>query len=166
MKLGPHGLVNEALGSLLDFQLQTTESLAIGYSWRTVRSASIRATLSPAASLFTSVIGQTYTPRAGQMFARYSPGTKHWSTWQVLTTSSIDRGYRFEGDLTVAQQDYDEYGKLFLKWMKLDVPWASDEEACVKWILKSQPDFFAKHIPFIGYVQFLYEGLPRRGTAH
>ena len=43
------------------------------------------------------------------------------------------------------------------QYSTLDVPWKSDEEAAVQWILKSQPDFFAQHQPFIGYVQFLYE---------
>jgi hypothetical protein len=42
-------------------------------------------------------------------------------------------------------------------YAKQDVPWKSDEEAAVRWILGKQPDFFAKHLPFIGYVQLRYE---------
>ena len=37
------------------------------------------------------------------------------------------------------------------------LPWKSDEEALVKWILKKDPEFFSHSIPFIGYLQFLYE---------
>ena len=33
----------------------------------------------------------------------------------------------------------------------------SDEEALVQWILREEPQFFSKSIPFVGYVQFLYE---------
>jgi hypothetical protein len=40
----------------------------------------------------------------------------------------------------------------------MDVPWKSDEEAAVEWILNRDPEFFGKHIPFIGYAEFLYEG--------
>jgi hypothetical protein len=40
----------------------------------------------------------------------------------------------------------------------MDVPWRSDEEAAVRWILQKQPDFFEKNLPFVGYVQFRMEG--------
>jgi hypothetical protein len=43
------------------------------------------------------------------------------------------------------------------EYAKLDVPWKSDEDAAVRWILDKQPDFFARQLPFIGYVQFRYE---------
>jgi hypothetical protein len=37
------------------------------------------------------------------------------------------------------------------------VPWTSDEEAAVKWILRRDPSFFSKSLPFIGYLQVLFE---------
>ena len=43
------------------------------------------------------------------------------------------------------------------KYSKLDVPWTSDEEACVAWILEKDPKFFERSLPFIGYVEFLFE---------
>ena len=40
----------------------------------------------------------------------------------------------------------------------MDVPWASDEEAAVRWITDQDPAFFKRALPFIGYLEFLYEG--------
>jgi hypothetical protein len=40
------------------------------------------------------------------------------------------------------------------------VPWKSDEEAAVKWILQRDPKFFEKSLPFIGYLQFRLENPP------
>jgi hypothetical protein len=103
-----------------------------------------------------AIAGGTST-MASILGARYSPDTKHWSTWQVLATATDPTGYKFSGELAVSQQDYAAYGELVSKYLALDVPWRSDEEACVQRILKSQPDFFAGQPPFIGYLQFLYE---------
>jgi hypothetical protein len=158
LKLGPRGLIFHAPGpEALDLSLQTTVPFATGTSWRPAGSVSIRATLSPRATPIRLDNGQTYTPSPGQMFARYSPDAKHWSTWQPLADATAPTGYTFSGQLAVPRQAHAEYGKLVSKYMTLDVPWRSDEEACVRWILKSRPDFFAKQLPFIGYVQFLYE---------
>ena len=35
-------------------------------------------------------------------------------------------------------------------YQKQDVQWRSDEEAAVKWILKMDPDFFSRNLPFMG----------------
>ena len=37
------------------------------------------------------------------------------------------------------------------------MPWKSDEEAAVRWIIARHGDFFAEQIPFMGYVEFLVE---------
>src|ERR1700730_1980662 len=155
LKLGPHGLIHETSGPSIDFQLQTTEPFAIGLSWQPARSAAISATLSPVASPITLDNGQTYTPSPGRMFVRYSPDTKHWSTWQVLATPSTEpTGYTFSGELVVSKQDYGAFDELCGKLRREGI---HGEEACAQRILESDPDFFAKHLPFIGYVQFLYE---------
>lgn len=165
IKPGPHGLVGEESSGWMPFQLQTTEPFAIGSYWQAARAATIYAQLSPAAPLVSN--GQTSFPGAGRMFARYSPDTKHWSTWQVLGLplsteleacgSGYPRCYTFSGELIVSQQDRREFDELCSEYQKLSG--YSTDEACVRWILKSQPDFFATHLPFIGYVQFLYEAV-------
>lgn len=139
LKLGPSGLVNEAPGNVfVPLQLQTTEPIAIGLAWRPARSASIDATLSPVST------------SKGRMFVRYSPDTKHWSSWQVLSSRSAGPAvYAFSGELVVPQQERDEYDKMCLG--------IDDAEACAQQVVTSQPDYFAKHIPFIGYVEVLYE---------
>ena len=159
LKLGKTGLVHDARGpEMVDLTLQTTEPYATGLSWRPARNVSIVAHMTPAMTTIKLDNGQTSEPTPGQMFVRFSPDAKHWSTWQVLHTETEPGGYRFTGTIAVARQDSAEYDELLSKYSTLDVPWKSDEEAAVQWILKTQPDFFAKHLPFIGYVEFLYEG--------
>ncbi len=51
-----------------------------------------------------------------------------------------------------------EYRQQLGKYAELDVPWKSDEEAAVRWIVENDPGFFERQIPFIGYIEFLYEG--------
>jgi hypothetical protein len=158
LKLGPRGLLFDAPGpEALDLTLQTIEPFATGLSWRPAGSVSIRATLVPAPAPIRLDNGQSYTPAPGQLFVRYSPDAKHWSTWQPLASTTEAKGVRFTGQLVVPRQASAEYHALVARYMKLDVPWRSDEEACVRWILRSQPGFFAKHQPFIGYLQLLYE---------
>ncbi len=64
---------------------------------------------------------------------------------------------RFEGAISVPQKEQEEYGAKLREYSRLDVPWGSDEEAAVKWIVAGDPGFFARHLPFMGYLQFLYE---------
>jgi hypothetical protein len=141
----------------LDFSIQTTEPYAIGTTWRPARGASIVARVSPPFAPIKLPNGETYTPYAGSMFARYSPDAKHWSSWQVLRSTTTAKAFEFSGELGVPRAAASEYDELLTKYGKLDVPWKSDEEAAVKWIVAAQPDFFEKHQPFVGYVQFLYE---------
>jgi len=119
LKLGPHGLSREAPhNSMLPYQLQTNEPIALGFYWLPARSASIWATLSPTASPITLQNGQTFTPDPGRLFARYSPDTKHWSAWQVLALPSTElthcpwrypQCYVFSGELNVPQQEYGQF---------------------------------------------------------
>jgi hypothetical protein len=156
---GPHGLTYDAQSAeVIDVVVQTTEPIATGTSWRPTRYVSLRATMSPVATSFKLANGQQSTPTPGNMFARYSPDAKNWSTWQALTSDPATKGYTFSGNLMVSKQDSADYSQLLSKYSTLNVPWKSDEEACVQWILKTQPNFFAKHLSFIGYVQFMYEG--------
>jgi hypothetical protein len=146
LKLGPNGLSNDALrNSFLPFQLQTTDPIAIGVYWWPAQSASILATLN------------TSNTDSGHLFARYSPDTKHWSTWQAIARQGPiepTTQYTFSGELTVPQQEFGAFAELCNEHQGRG---PRDAEACVGEILKSQPDYFAKHQPFVGYVQFLYE---------
>ena len=109
--------------------------------------------------------GQVTTPYQGDVYVRYSPDTMHWSTWQVLgpgdqQTSILiqNPGWHFSGTVRVPYSAREEYDTFLGKYATLDVPWRSDEEAAVQWIVENDPDFFEREIPFIGYIEFLYEG--------
>ena len=141
-----------------------TVPLALGLSWRPPFAVSVRVSVHPKPTEFVLNNGQKSTPYVGDVYVRYSPDRLHWSTWQVLQTSEPqnntekqDPGRHFSGRIRVPYSERDEYGKLISEYARLDVPWQSDEEAAVRWILEKEPDFFAKQLPFIGYVQFRYE---------
>jgi hypothetical protein len=137
--------------------LQTTEPFATGISWRPTREVTILAHVTPGPHEVKLDNGQTYTPYEGRMYVRYSPDAKHWSTWQVLHGERSANEVNFSGEVSVPASQSAAYDKLLQQYDKLDVPWRSDEEAAVQWIVKAQPDFFARELPFIGYVELLYE---------
>ena len=62
------------------------------------------------------------------------------------------------GEARVPYREGSEYRKLLSEYSKLDVLWKSDEEAAIHWILDQNPDFFFHHLPFVGYIEFLFEG--------
>ena len=136
-----------------------TQPLAVGLSWRAAQSVNVNVVIKPAPKLITLPNGQSSTPGPGVVFVRHSPDAKHWSSWQLLNDvpdkKAEVRG--FSGRVAIPHRDRPEYELLAEKYHKLDVPWKSDEEALVNWIVKQQPDFFRDHRPFIGYVQFLFE---------
>ena len=141
-----------------------TIPLALGLSWRPPYAVSVRVSVHPKPTEFVLNNGQKSTPYAGDVYVRYSTDLLHWSTWQVLQTSEPQSntekqnpGRHFSGTVRVPYSERDEYGKLISEYARLDVPWQSDEDAAVRWILEKEPDFFAKQLPFIGYVQFRYE---------
>ncbi len=142
-----------------------TKPLAVGLSWRPATSVALKVSIPPAPTEITLPNGQKTTPYAGAVFARYSPDSKNWSSWQELQTTPSTKdiaqkktGRNFSGRLTVPKRQRSSYSPLLSKYSKQDVPWKSDEEAAVKWILDQQPDFFSENLPFIGYVEFLFEG--------
>ena len=163
--------LNRRMPSCCDGWIQTIP-LAIGLSWRPAQAISVRISIYPKPVELVYHNGNTRTIEAGNVYVRYSPDAKHWSTWQVLQSSEPQSdpekqnpGRHFRGSIQVPNVERDEYEKLIADYAKLDVPWRSDEDAAVRWILKTQPEFFAKHLPFIGYVEFRFEsdfygGLP------
>jgi hypothetical protein len=136
-----------------------SEPIAVGLWWRPTHSVSIQATLDPPGR-YTFTRNSVAFP-SGSLFVRYSPDARNWSSWQVLNRPTpkdrTDPKQQYVGRLGVPRRDMERYNDYLRQYMALDVPWKSDEEATVKWILEQEPDFFEKSLPFIGYVQFLYE---------
>jgi hypothetical protein len=139
----------------------TTAPIALGTAWRPTRVVTLKCTLCPVSQVFREGFWK------GDLYVRYSPDKKHWSSWQMLQVNDkpqpADKGITFTGSLRVPEIASRRYYELVEEYSKLDVPWQSDEEAAVKWILKKDPEFFAKNLPFIGYIQFRFEGLFRAG---
>jgi hypothetical protein len=132
--------------------------IAVGFFWRPARSVSIRAEILPGPEELKTPEGKPDWRNAGDLHARYSPDLIHWSTWQPLSLDSRTNRV-FEGQSVVPGREQQEYEHLRVEYgNRDDVPWSSDEEGAVRWILERDPEFFAHNLPFIGYVQFLFEG--------
>lgn len=154
--LGWDGPAAESIGGWIH-----TKPLGVGLSWRAASSVSLNVTIEPTLKPITLSNGQTYTPSSGTVYARFSPDAKHWSTWQVLSSMhpapKDSTGRLFTGTLSVPMRERTEYLELFEAYSQLDVPWTADEEALVKWVLARDAKFFERSLPFIGYVEFLFE---------
>ncbi len=129
---------NGSSNTYQDYWIQSIP-IPLGVSWRPTRLITVTSSVKPS------------TNHLGRLFIRYSPDKKHWSTWQSLSSPSVQ--------VEVPGVSSAEYDTLLREYSRLDVPWASDEEAASQWILQRYPDFFEKHLPFIGYAQFRMEGL-------
>lgn len=159
------GLVfaNASNNASVDFGL-LTKAYAIGLSWRPTYGVGLGVDLSPVGEE-TKYSGGTLHPTYYSVYVRYFTDMKNWSSWHAMQDKHPDLKSRkkagkhqFNIRLRVPQKERKEYTEYLYKYMKMDVPWTSDEEAMVKWILTKEPDFFKKHTPFIGYIQFLCEG--------
>jgi hypothetical protein len=153
LTLTPEGLVFSApANQSIDLSIESIEPLAIGTVWRPATSAAIELLVEPPASVFP--------------YVRYGPDTRHWSSWQALQSPGVAGGataQKYTGYISIPWKDQVEYSARVSEYQRRDVPWASDEEAAVKWVVASDPAFFSRNIPFAGYVQFLVEGNLRGG---
>lgn len=164
VKQNGDGLVfeNPAPNTAVDFHL-LTKAYPIGLSWRPTCGANLDVELSPLGKK-TEYNGMTLHPSFYTVYVRYSPDMKNWSSWHAMQDKHRDwearnkaGSYQYDIRLQIPHKERQAYNDYYGQYMKMDVPWQSDEEAAVKWILTQEPDFFKKHIPFIGYVQFLCE---------
>lgn len=153
-----------------------TRPLAAGVWWRPLPGLGVSVEITPPPAPITLDNGQTHAPWPGSVFARYSADKQHWSGWQALayqrppatdappalangvTAPPSDApSLRFTGTLEVTQRNREAYLRHLETYSRLDVPWRSDEDALARWIVAQEPDFFARHIPFVGYVEVLFE---------
>jgi hypothetical protein len=149
--------------SSLDGWIQT-KPIALGLSWRPTENMFVRARVQPPATETSLPNNGKMFRDVGQLYVRYSPDLAHWSSWQLLPRiepqypeEKKTPGSYFSSEVRVPYSVMSEYRRLLREYSQKDVPWKSDEEAAVKWMLEKDPTFFEKQIPFIGYAQFLYE---------
>lgn len=157
----PTGLKLKNPATRSDDSWIVTEPEGMGPSWRTLRGVGFRLVVEGVPTPQMSADGTSLSvPNSGQAFVRFGPDCKHWSSWQAMTVENKvhqEKGALFTGSVGVTTTDGAAYWKLLSEYGSLDVPWKSDEEAAVKWILEKDPKFFEKHLPFVGWVQFRYE---------
>ncbi|MBN1619208.1 hypothetical protein JW890_00650 [candidate division WOR-3 bacterium] len=135
-----------------------TKPLALGLSWRPPTSVSVRVTIQPEPVSFVLNSGDSSRPYYGDVYVRYSPDLVNWSSWQVLPISeSEEPGRYFSGIVRVPNLERETYSVLFYEYSKFDVPWKCDEDAAVRWLLSIDEHFFERYLPFIGYIEFLFE---------
>lgn len=141
-----------------------TLPFALGWSWRPTYGFSVRAAIQPAPRQAFKSSGRDTIYCTGELFVRYSPDLVHWSSWQRLSAADPRNkdereppGCVYAGEVLVPQVERQAYNELLLKYEQMDVPWKSDEDAAVRWIVGKDPTFFSKHLPFTGYGQLRLE---------
>jgi hypothetical protein len=136
-----------------------TKPVALGLSWRPTYAISVRAQIQPPPHDFTLSNGQKSTGDPGDMYVRYSPDLKHWSSWEALQRAepqSMEEkktpARYYSGTIRVPYRDRSEYGQSISQYSHMDVPWKSDEEAAVKWILNRDPVHRLRRVSLRGAV--------------
>jgi len=130
-----------------------TDKIPVGLAWRPPPGARVRLSLH----------GQVPKPPA--VFVRYGCDGVHWSTWYQLapTTDTFGEDEKnaaatFTCDIRLPAAAAERYRELEKQWQTTaDPAWASDEDELCRWIAKTEPAFFEKEFPFLGYVQFRLE---------
>lgn len=138
-----------------------TEPLAIGTGWRPTQDAQVRLTVQTNYPSIVSTGAHSkafYTP---SIYVRHSPDRAHWSDWQPTALDENPRApgkVLYTASVGVARRMSKDYEDRHQQWARReDVAWGSDEDAFCRWLVKQEPDYFAKQRPFVGYVQFLLE---------
>ena len=137
-----------------------TEPLAIGTVWRPTQRAGIQIKLQ---TNYPAVVGKGNSKSLDglDIYVRYSADRSHWSDWQPTEMKEDPRlpgTLLYTARVGVPRRSQQTYKAKFDEWSRRDdIAWASDEDAFCSWLVKQEPDFFAKERPFVGYVQFLIE---------
>jgi hypothetical protein len=104
---------------------------------------------------------------APQIYVRHSPDRVHWSDWQptVLEEDARTPGtLLYTTSIGVSRRASEAYRDRLLQWSRReDIDWASDELEFCRSLVSADPDYFARHRPFVGYVRFLVEDSFRGG---
>lgn len=141
-----------------------TDPVSVGVSWRPTSIVNVTVSIAPGPRTITLKNGQKISMWPGRAFVRYSADKKHWSSWQALSypgstqTKAPVRAAVYRGMVAVPRRNRIAYDRLLQKFQRSHVPWPSDEDALARQITARQPSFFRSPIPFVGYVQVLYEG--------
>jgi len=142
-----------------------TRPLPLKLAWRPPASVGLRLQVDMSTTMIAQPDGKPQEPAIGCLYARYSGDAKHWSSWQPLPQEWIEKEEGkviFHGQLMIPDKIREPYKKLleeYAAYIATEKPFQTeqDQAAALRWILNKQPDYLQRQIPFIGYVQFLYE---------
>lgn len=145
-----------------DLTVETLTPTAVGWSWLPVTSVKIQAEVVASGESYLRDIRRVNSSMPNQLYVRYSPDCKNWSTWQALACRAIpdqiDPAIRFQGVLRIPKKTQRRYRQYLQEYSNAhQKPIVIDQYDAVSWIVDRDPAFFSKEIPFIGYVDFLFE---------
>jgi hypothetical protein len=144
-----------------------TEALAIGTNWRPTQNAGIRVKFQTNYPAVVATGANSKMFLAPSVYVRFSADRVHWSDWQPTDIAEDPRApgtVLYTARVGVPRRASQAYDAKLLEWSgRDDNAWGNDEEEFCRWLVKEDPDYFAKERPFVGYVQFLLEG-PFRGS--
>ena len=132
-----------------------THPFPIGLSWRP-----------PSAANFSLIVNASPDIEP-QYFIRYSCDKVNWSSWYVFSKvdgKQKDVQNNYETRIWLPYLAYERYRQLMREWWKTSPNWSSDENEFCEWLVKREYDFFAKDMPFIGYVQVRAEKIFARSA--
>lgn len=135
-----------------DVWLQT-HAFPIGLSWRPPGSANFR-------MYFNGSLNEDSIWSKARLFIRYSCDKEHWSTWYEADKTeekNKDGLPVYKGKIWLPESSRQRYNDLMDDWLKTKPIWGSDDNEYCEWLVKREPDFFAREFPFIGYVQVRLE---------
>jgi hypothetical protein len=146
------GLYSEKLPSYMSSEVWVqSQPISAGMSWRPPTSATVRLEVEAGAEDFTYL----------HAYFRYSCDRVHWSTWYNLQPLKPQQGNAasvYESSLSIPRMAQRQYQAKMQEWFNTNPAWSSDEHELSLWIINQDPDFFARELPFIGYVQVRIEG--------
>lgn len=152
LSLTDGGLLAEKLPPNMSAEVWVqSQPVSAGMSWRPPTAATIRVQVEAGAEDFTYL----------NAYFRYSCDRTHWSTWYDLPSLKANNaiaGSVYENSLSLPRMAHEAYYAKMQEWWKTNPSWSSDEHELCVWIANQDPDFFARELPFIGYVQVRIEG--------
>ncbi|MEQ8762850.1 MAG: hypothetical protein RL885_02915 [Planctomycetota bacterium] len=121
-----------------------TSPIAGGLSWRPPQQAMLSVTLEG-----------VLEPERVTVSVRYGVDGRHWTKWIPLELveekGKTSQPPKWTGRLEAG--DREAYQEQLEAWLATDTIWQDDEDAACRWIAERDPKFFAKHQPFIGWMQ-------------
>ncbi len=148
---GGIGFDGRSTGELVDGWIETTEPVGVGLMSKAARHVSLTITLP-----------WSRAGLMGHVFVRFGVDGTHWSEWISIARvpkkiESDDPTETFRGSVGVTRR---EAGDFWARREALPKQGSRriDEDEAARLITASEPEYFATHRSFVGWIQVLWEG--------